>query len=57
MFRHNEKEFDRLNRTNQAYFLEFSEIALNVCQCLLRIHFVLSGDPIREFLRRMPLFE
>jgi hypothetical protein len=39
----------RLNRANQAYLLEFRQIALNVRNCLFHIHFVVRGNPIRQF--------
>jgi hypothetical protein len=42
---------------NQAYFLEFRQVSLNVDQGLFRAHFVMRGNPIRQFLRGLPAFE
>jgi hypothetical protein len=52
-----EKEGDALTYANQADFLEFSQIALNVYKSLLRIHFVMLGNPIRQFLSCGAMFE
>jgi hypothetical protein len=48
--RHAEKEGDRLNCANQTDFLEFRQVALHVCKGLFRVHFVMRGNPIRQFL-------
>lgn len=52
-----EKEGDALTYSNQANFLEFRQVALNVCKCLFRIHFVLRGNPFRQFLCRVTMLK
>ena len=49
--RSSEKERDRSDSADQANLLEFSEVALNVQQSLIRIHLVPTRNPIRQFLR------
>ncbi len=57
VFRRQEKEGSRLNRANQACFLEFSQVSLYVRKCLLRVYFVVRGNPIRQLRCRMPVFK
>ena len=54
---HFKKEGDFLNHANQTNFRQFSKIALNVVPRLFHVHFVMCGNPLRQFLCRLTVFE
>jgi hypothetical protein len=47
----------RLSRLDQTHFSEFSQVVLNICECLLRIHRVAGSDPICQFFSGTPFRE